>query len=303
MRKIEIILLLLFSFSSHSWAQSLTVRTSQQDILIGDQVRILVTLEKAGACKVDFPVYATVWKDQKYEIFNVSEQKKSANDSYEQEVVLIPWDTGKIILPSLQVFCNDSLISKPLILEVDLPKGISGDSNYLAPIKNVLSEEKNFYDYLLEYKWYLLAILLAGFVIVFIWLYKKKWMEWKEKRKWLTPEQRALQAVDLLLSKQFIQKGMQASYYGEISWILRTYLNERFSIKALEGTRAEIFSQIDIEQMHEPMKLELDHWLEICDLVKFAKASAMPEEHQKSVLFIKKLIETTLERLKESDPS
>lgn len=82
----------------------------------------------------------------------------------------------------------------------------------------------------------------------------------------------AINSLNELRLKRLFENGRIKEYYSEISDILRIYLDERFSIAAIEMTTDEIFSQIKKEKaVNNDSYYLLEYILKYSDLVKFAK--------------------------------
>jgi hypothetical protein len=77
---------------------------------------------------------------------------------------------------------------------------------------------------------------------------------------------------------------------------VRTYLNEKFGIKALESICSEIIENINDGQLSESLRMELKDVLETADLVKFAKASPLPVADKFASDYIRKLVNWVIEK-------
>jgi hypothetical protein len=86
--------------------------------------------------------------------------------------------------------------------------------------------------------------------------------------------------------------GDQKEFYTRLTDTLRTYLEERFGIQAMEMTSGEIIEQLKKEEDQTKIA-ELRELLETADLVKFAKHSAMLNERDRNLASVVEFIETT----------
>jgi hypothetical protein len=69
------------------------------------------------------------------------------------------------------------------------------------------------------------------------------------------------------------------AYYVELSRVLRSFVAERFQLRALHRTLEEIsLSFPELEPPYEEKRDELLSLLDRCDLAKFSGSSLMPEE-------------------------
>ena len=126
---------------------------------------------------------------------------------------------------------------------------------------------------------YLLAVVIAIGVIWALW---KLWI-WFSNRKRpqseITPTLSApIQKLDPAekarrrIQEAFSLLSKPAPYCVEVSGALRVYLEERLALKAPERTTEEFLHEIRwSNRLHADQKERLEKFLELCDLVKFAK--------------------------------
>jgi hypothetical protein len=91
----------------------------------------------------------------------------------------------------------------------------------------------------------------------------------------IPPWKKALAALAVLRESGLAERDYLAYHY-QLSAILRTYLEERYRFNALEMTSSEIRQTMKKHQ--EAHSLEALAILEYCDMVKFAKWPATPEQ-------------------------
>ncbi|NOY69380.1 MAG: DUF4381 family protein [Deltaproteobacteria bacterium] len=91
------------------------------------------------------------------------------------------------------------------------------------------------------------------------------------------PHERAIAALEELVSKNLVEKGETKAFYQEISDILRRYIENRFGINAPEQTTKEFLAGLN-QNDDFPVKFRglLKDFLTHCDMVKFA--AFMPSE-------------------------
>ena len=87
-----------------------------------------------------------------------------------------------------------------------------------------------------------------------------------------TPEEWALDQLDRLKDRQLIENDEFKEFHIEASNIIRLYLEKKFSILALESTTSELIVELRRRKSAEDnYVMLLRRFLEVCDLVKFAK--------------------------------
>ena len=290
------IVILFFAFT----ALFLTHPVSAQDskvkasidttrILIGDQVNILLELEQNHADQYQFPVFRdTLLKN--LEILSVSQidtQEIDLNHSLlRQRILLTSFDTGFYVIPPFYFFDLEGLDSlksnalplEVLTMEIDTSKGI-------ADIKLPYEVPITFMEIL---PYLVVALLLIGIAILFWYIRKKRNQNPIAEPVRVKPTEPAhiwaLKNLDVLAKDKLWQKGKIKLYHSRLSEILRSYIEFRFDIGAMEQTTTEIMDSFREQQNESDELLESLHQsLELSDLVKFAKWKPLPDENERSM--------------------
>jgi len=262
---------------------------STNNIIIGDQVKlklqatcpsgtilmwpaikdtIIKQIEVAGRSKID-----TVF----------SADKKSITLS--QTYTITSFDSGSYKIPAFEFnyrFLKDSnnysALTNELLLnvntvQVDTTKTIK---DIKAPLKAPLMFKE-----LLPYIGIGIAI-IAIILLIIYYIRKKRKSEPLIKLKparVIPAHEIALQALQKLKDDKLWQNNKVKLYYIELTDILRKYIEGRFEVEAMEMTTDEIaaiFKSIDID---DELKRKLKYILVLADLVKFAKAQPIANEH------------------------
>jgi hypothetical protein len=304
--KIFFILFLLFSFLQ-LWSQAtVSIKLENNTVLIGDQLKATLIVNYPKTSEISLPSFNLYWKGENIEILNISD--KIAEDGpdgqqiIKQNLSLVFWDTGTYVLPKLPLNVSssgltDSIYTEELQVTVKYPQGLTGDSSYMAPIKPILAESKNIWDYILDYQYVILAFLSIVVLIALAYLILKYRKSVQHKKSILSPESKAKKALEELIHLDLISKGKEALYHERISWIMREYLFDRFQLKTLESTTSEIHQLLLSFDFDEKLKKELLEVLETADLVKFAKASPLPSAHQFALNLANRWIDDVLKQL------
>ncbi|RKY35174.1 MAG: hypothetical protein DRP69_02345 [Candidatus Duberdicusella sinuisediminis] len=118
----------------------------------------------------------------------------------------------------------------------------------------------------------------------------------------IPPHQQAYKKLELLKSKDYLERGDFKSFYVELSNILRDYIEERFQIKALEMTTEEFFSFLREANYFSPeQKNILKEVFSFSDLVKFAKFSPLRDDAQRSFSSVKNFIDQTKQQISDDN--
>ncbi len=108
----------------------------------------------------------------------------------------------------------------------------------------------------------------------------------------LPPHQKAMMEIGKIKAENATVAGDQKMYYTRLTDTLRTYLDERFGIEAMEMTSGEIIEQLRKEEDQSKIE-ELRELLETADLVKFAKHSALLNERDRNLESVVEFIQST----------
>jgi len=304
--KIFFLLFLLFSFLQ-LWSQATaSIKLENNTVLIGDQLKATLIVNYPKTSEISLPSFNLYWKGDNIEILNISD--KIAEDGpdgqqiIKQNLSLVFWDTGTYVLPKLPLNISssgvtDSIYTEELLVTVKYPQGLTGDSSYMAPIKPILAESKNIWDYILDYQYLIFAFLAIVLLVTLVYLILKYRKSVQQKKSILSPESKAKKALEELIYQDLISKGKEALYHERISWIMREYLFDRFQLKTLESTTSEIHQILLSFDFDEKLKKELLEVLETADLVKFAKASPLPAAHQFALDLVNRWIDDVLKQL------
>ncbi|MEW5895005.1 MAG: hypothetical protein AB1650_04535 [Candidatus Omnitrophota bacterium] len=101
--------------------------------------------------------------------------------------------------------------------------------------------------------------------------------------------------LETLKEKNFPEQGLVKLFYSELSLILRRYIERRFLIKAPEMTTEEFLGSLGhTATLNSSQKSRLRDFLVSCDMVKFAKQGATPEQMHSSFDLVGKFVEETI---------
>ena len=283
------IIALAATFSLQAQVQ-VTAELEKTNILIGDQVNLKISLGVPPGVVIQNLDYRPLSEVEKLEVVKIepadSLQLSDESWLFTQQLVLTSFDSGYYFIPPVTVHflrnnTADSATSPQLALMVNTIPEVS-DTTELSPIKNIISEPLKFSDVL---PWILAILALIGLIAWILYLRKRKKPQQAEAPKpipVLPPHQVALEQLQALQQQQLWQKGEIKNYHSQLSYIIRTYLEGRFSMPALESTTPEILhtlgqmDDIQTDNLHALQRL-----LETSDLVKFAKAIPSPDIHEK----------------------
>ena len=286
-------LLFLSLLSVSAQEIKLGITLERDSIWLGDQIRLLLVVEQPAGVKVGFPQMPD--SIQKIEILQKSKIDTSKMEGtklqLKQTYLITCFDSGFHHIPPFYFRIsanglNDSVKSNDQTLfvkfpPVDLKKGPADIKKpFAAPVT------------LKEIAPWLLGIILIG-AIVFLIIYaisrrnKNRPLFQRPPKPKLPPHVIALQELDKLKTEQLWQQDKVKDYYTRLTDIVRVYIEDRFSVPAMEQTTFEILSEFrgSSSQLDTKTYNELQEILEVADFVKFAKLSPLPDVNQNMMTF------------------
>ena len=135
-------------------------------------------------------------------------------------------------------------------------------------------------EWLPYYALCLLAVLLfvAAYIINLRLKNQKPLVKRRQPERKLLPHEKAMRAIEQVKTQYSgSDNADQKVYYTALTDVLRQYLEDRFGIKAMEMTSAEIVETLRREGNSET-NAELERVFATADLVKFAKYSTQANE-------------------------
>lgn len=288
----------IFLFLSQ-WSFSQTAILDTNSILIGDQIKLNISVELEENESYNWPKFTdTVFN--KVEILKrgkIIEIKTETTKIFSQQLTITSFDSGSYYIPPF-VF-NENKKTNGLLLNVNtiLITDSSGMADISLPIKG--TEEDFTEEELAEMrqeKWNIFfiiiaALLLCTLVYYLIKKYKKDGVILKPK-KIIAAHITALNKLQNLNKQKLWQKGELKEYYSEISTIIREYTELRFGFNALELPTSDILLKLTQIKIEKETIQNIETILKRSDNIKYAKGFSIEEENKQtmdlSVDFIKK---------------
>ncbi|WP_116126206.1 hypothetical protein [Lewinella sp. IMCC34183] len=270
---------------------------ARKEITIGDQIYLSVNISAppgttvyplSGAAIDDLPGAEVIREE---DLRTVAEAPELL---LEQRFLITSFDTGYVTIPPLPVFfetaagVRDTTYTDDLLLTV---KGavVSAEDDIL-PIKPIIEEPRNLLDY-----WWAFALLL----VVLLGLGYRESLRRRTAAAPApppppAPHETALRQLDELKKQELWQAGRTDAYYVELTRILRTYLQARFHVPALEMTTRQITTALDTRaDFDREQRSELGELLQLSDLVKFAQATPAEELHPRNLARVREFVVET----------
>lgn len=294
MSKIYWLLVFNILFLGYVVAQNTSIEAyiDSSNILIGDQIKYHIRLQKPLNSNVQFPefkdtIISNVEVIESYQFDTVSKSNETV--VLDKSYLITSFDSANYVIPPVPVILdNDTLFTGEVNLTVNT---VSVDTTKMAiyDIKEPYESSLNFWDVINLIKYYLIAFYILLFLFLIFWIIIRPYLLVKRKGEKLQlfvkppdpPHVIALRELDKIKNEKLWQKGKVKEYHSRLSEIIRKYIEERFHILALEKPTSEILPEInDIKKDYNDDVIQaLEKILTISDYVKFAKYNPLPDEN------------------------
>ncbi len=289
--KFKIILFFIatvFAGQVHAQRIKATASLDSAKILIGDQVKLFLEIDHPKNVDVTFPqIPDTI--NSLIEVLSRSgiDTFEADNEKFMKQIqayTITCFDSGAYRIPPywFKIDMDGNIDSVPsngvtlqvFSMEIDTTKGPTDiKMPYDAPLT------------LKEVTPYILGVILIGAIIFFL-LYsikrkKKNQPIFARPKKPKEPAHIiALRELDRIKTEKVWQKGKTKQYYSELTDTLRTYIEDRFAIRAMEQVTDEILDSFRAQKslLNDKNFANLSQILQLADLVKFAKYQPLPDD-------------------------
>ncbi len=269
-------------------------------ITIGDRIRYTLTIDHIKDMRVEQPgpgANLGQFEIKDYQIYDPETYDDRIRLRY--TYVISVFDTGKFVIPPFPVayFPADSAGDYRIIeaspIDITVNSVINDDKKELKDIKDPIWIP---FDYTLIAVAAVIVILLAAAGFFGYRLYRQK----KEQGYLFKPpepprpaHELALEQLAGLLEKDHLANGQFKLFYSELSEILRRYIEGRFFVPALEETSREILQEMEKQELNEGLQPVLKDFLELADLVKFARYIPDQAENQQAPESVRSFVNET----------
>ena len=290
-----LIYVLLLSWSSLSAQVRVNISLDSTVMLIGDQLGVGLDFylpEGAAISEIKYDEWAEAGKVEILEKSELNTVNAGPPILMEQRLLLTTFDSGYHKLPPLEVIyiqggVKDTAYSSDLAMTVNtIP--VTRESQ-IRDNKDIIEEGINWLDAAPYFLGIVLVILLTLFVRQ---LLTKKKPEVEAPPPPPRPAHEiALEQLDQLEADALWQKGEVKAFQSDLTFVLRSYLENRYDIPALEATTPEIIKAMTMRFLDADGKIR--SVLEMADMVKFAKAQPELSAHPAALQTVRDFVLTT----------
>jgi hypothetical protein len=295
-RTLAVALVLAAGMFAQAGAQAIQVdaRFDSAAIMIGDQIKLRIELERQKNVSVQFPA----WTDtltRNIEIIEVypvdSAQAPGGMVRMMQNITITSFDSGRHVLPPLRFpFTaegkSDTIVTRPAYLDVRvMPMDTTQNIADIKPVYTVPIGWADVWPWLAGFGLLLLAAALVGFGIYAFIRWRSNKPVFSAPKPAEPPHVIALRELDKLRGEKLWQNNRTKDYYTRLSDIVRTYIEGRFDVPAMEMTSDEILDGLRATGFEDNNLVNcLRKLFALADLVKFAKSEPLPDENETSIL-------------------
>lgn len=295
----------------HAQEVSVKATIDSANITIGDVIHLTLSATyNPQKYQLQFPTIQDTFNHfEVLEKMKVDTNQGRDLNTYTQQIQISNYDSGSWLIPKFNFnvtplqggtaysIPTDSFIVNVNTIPVDTSKPfrpIFGIRSAAMPLQQIILYVAG-------------AIILLALIVFLIYYFIKKQKE-KNKNKpkepeiILQPHEKALRALDALEQKNLWQQGQEKIYHTELTDLIRSYLEEQFTIDCFEKTSSEIISQIKRIKALSTSRQQLRLLFETADMVKFAKSKPTPEQHTECAEIARYVILESYKKIKPIDP-
>ena len=307
MRAINFFILFLlvetFQLFSFLQAQNINASVDRNSILIGEQIKLVVTADNVDVIK--HPIVQWPQIPDTFNHFEVIERSiidtvsKNGVHHYEQTFILTSLDEGFWDIPAFNLLFSKKTSRNPVRLPTPsikikvFPADISRLKNY-HDIKNIMQTPKES-DHSQTKTNSIIALIAVIVLIIVLWaVFKRRRIKSKtlEKKGMLNSIDWILEQLTLLEKKQIPDKDAVKEYYHQLYQLCRQYFSIEFDINVLYCTTEEWMGILERVELDKKNKAAFYELVKKADSVRFADrdiAENLNEEISTARNFVKAL--------------
>lgn len=300
MKRAIIIIILLLCNSAFADPVDLKVKVDRDKVTIGDKIKYEVIVEYDSGIEIE--PYAAEKNLGEFEIkdYKIEIPRKIKSGRYLSKAIytITSFMTGDFSIPGLKIKYKDAdkkekeIASDEIKIKVEGIKPGPNDKDDIRPLKGPAEIKGKFPAWL-----FALFILLTAVIAVFIYLKNKR----KEKERpgpaSRPAEEIAKDALNALKENRFAERGLIKEYYIGLSDIIRTYIENRYRVFAMDRTTWELYQEMRLKKIERQHADKINNFLEDCDMVKFAKYIPVQKEIAESYKRAVEIVEITTPKI------
>lgn len=277
-------LMMLYTVDVSAQNANATAKMDSMAMILGHQTKLTLELTKPADADIAFPIILDTLVD-KVEVLERGDIDTvflgNNREVLTQELLVTSFDSGFYYIPPFEFEVQNgggSISSNPLALkiytyQIDTIQGLFD----AKPVKEIPYKFNEFSTYLAI--WLGVALL----VLLLVFWYRSH----KNNTPLFAPPPKpkepayitAFRELERMRAEKLWQAGHEKEFFTELSTVLRTYIEGRYDILAMEQTSDEILQDLKENLDKEDYK-KLQEVMQLADLVKFAKMQPQMDESE-----------------------
>lgn len=289
------LLFLLNTTSLRAQGYEATASLDKPGMFIGDQAQLNIRISGWADVQIAYIAWDSLAK-KNIECLEVFPAKLLSQNERIIAANITTFETGELTISPIMIILkrneisSDTIYTNPMKLFV---YEVAPDSTGLAPIKDIIIEEKDISDYYLHIGLFFLVLLTLLAVGIFYFQNQKN----RNKKaivydKNQMPQTKALRKLTNLEAQNYPQKGKEKLFCSELTFILREYLGAEYGFSALEMTTSELLLFCKNNNILQEQHIDLQQVMNISDFVKFAEGDAENIFFTKAINDVRVMIKT-----------
>lgn len=270
-------------------------------IIMGRQTTLHVEITEPDNIEGGYFLPDTAWKD--VEITRIVEPGDtsslgSGRRQILQDIIIQSFDSGLYTLPPVLYIAGGETIAsnRPVLKVIPVPVDSMLTVHDYADVADIDRQFLDYFpDWVTDYGLWILLVIAA--IAIGLYIYMKYMrhgrMPLAPAKKPIPPYEMAIRQLNELKESNLCERGLEKEYYTRLTDILRTYMDKRFNINAMEMTSTQILHALQHNEATRIPRKYMTKVLEMADFVKFAKVRPMPDDNIQAFRSAMQFVEDT----------
>jgi hypothetical protein len=267
-------------------------------VTVGDRITMTVTVEHAPGTRAVWPDSLTL---EPFEVLNARALPTRSGDGVDVSSLLLSlaaFELGELEIPAFEVAVvgpeDEVEVVETDRYVIEVASVGSDETGDIRDIRGPLSIPLSVLRVLSSAA---VVLLLAMAALALYRRFRGRGGSEEPRRRGPLPRaahELALEALAALESSPLLERGQVKEYHIAVSEILRTYVERRFRVDALEMTTVEVLAGLEEAGVDGEFRDGLRRFLDQCDLVKFAKVRPGEAASREVLALGRYLVEQTI---------